>query len=528
MTSSTTHRRWPRLALAAFAAGSLPPIAGEALPDPLKVRLDTIVVEDLTRHETFLTSEECAGRDTPQRGQEKARDYLIEHHKKFGLESGALDGSYLYEYEVPAVVWTESDYLAVTGKPVTGGGGEQQLDAYLPGVDFVPVRRSGSGTVDAEVVFCGYGIVDLEEKYDDFKGVEVKDKVVAVLLHEPRELKKGRAFKGEEWTDQGRITAKWKIAEERGAKAVLIFTDPVNHKDPSVLPAELPRYGQLDPKNDAKIPVVHCSGTVGDQLFGKGKLLEWQKGLDSKLNGAPKKIDGARVRLKVELKNEQYKTNDVVACKRGSDPVLCNEWIVLGAHYDHIGMDEYGRIFHGADDNGSGTSCLLEISEAIGAPGVTFKRSILFIHFSGEEKGLLGSAAYCKKPIYAADKTFAMINMDMVGRGRPHDIDAAGLANSPDFQALVRKAITLSRAKLKVGDGGMQFFKRSDQYEFWRIGIPVLFFMEPEEHADYHKVTDTMDKIVFGKIVETAKVVTALTWLLTEAEQRPRQEGIKQ
>ena len=502
----------PLLAASVAARGDL------ALPAPLKARLETITVEDLKRHENFLTSEECAGRNTPQPGLEKARDYLVEKHKSFGLTSGHPDGSYLFEYEVPAVTWSEDDSLGV----VKG----QAIDAFLPGVDFVPVRRSGSGTVDAEVVFCGYGIVDPAEKYDDFRGAEVKGKVVALLLHEPRETKKGRAFEGEAPTNHSRITSKWRAAFDRGAVAVLLFTDPANHRDLSVLKGEMPRYGRLDAKGDAPIPVVHCSGAVGDFLFGAGKLLEWQKALDAKLAGTPRPIEGTRVRLEVKLKDQQTKTHDVVAFKEGSDPQRKDEWIVLGAHYDHIGVDEFGRIYHGADDNGSGTSCLLEIAQAIGAQDVAIRRSVLIIHFSGEEHGLLGAAAYCKNPLHPAEKHFAMINMDMVGRGRPNEIDAVGLGYSVQFQAAVRKATSLSRARLKVGEEGMQYFKRSDQLEFWKLGIPVLFFMEPEEHPDYHQVTDTPDKLVFGKIAETAKLVTALTWLLGEADERPEQKGI--
>jgi hypothetical protein len=500
------------------ALGSLG-TGGDSLPEPLRTRLDTIVVEDLKRHETFLTSDECAGRDTPQAGLDKARDYLVEQHRKYGLESGHPDQTYLHAFEVPAATWGEEDVLEV----VRG----QEVESYQPGADFVPVRGSASGEAEGEVVFCGYGIADVEEKYDDFKGVDVKGKVVSVLLHEPREARKGRAFKGEQWTAHGAITSKHKAAEERGAKAVLVFTDPLNHADLSVLKGEHPRYGSSGnrPQGAPQIPVVHASGAVAERLFGKGKLLEWQKALDQRLAGSPRRIANARVRLKVSLRDRSLTVHNVVAAKTGSDPVLKDEWIVVGAHYDHVGVDEYGRIFHGADDNGSGTSCLLEIAEAIGAKEVSFRRSVLLIHFAGEEKGLLGAKAFCGMPLFPPDRTLAMLNMDMVGRGRPHDIDAAGLSTSSDFQALVRKATSLTRARLKVGDGGMQFFQRSDQYEFWRAGIPVLFFMEPEEHPDYHKVTDTMDKLVFGKIAETAKLLTGLVWLLSEEKDRPRQAG---
>ena len=513
----------PLLLAVALAAGlaGLARAGEDVLPAPLKARLEQIKVESLKKHVGFLTSEECAGRDTGQEGLTKARDYLVEHHTKYGLVGAGEGGSFLYDFEVPTRTWSDDDYVAIvrTGEP----------EVFLPGDDFVPVRNSASGKVDGDVVFAGYGIADAEESWDDFKGVDVKDKVVAVLLHEPRENKDGARFDGKAWTKEGAITRKWAAAQEKGAAAVLVFTDPDNHKELGALRGELPRYGeQRNPggRPGPKIPVVHCSAAIGEKLFGAGKLLEWQRAIDASLKPGPRKVDGVRVRLKVEVRELQAKVQDVVACKRGDDPKFADEWIVVGAHYDHLGVDEYGRIYRGADDNGSGTSCLLAIGEAIGDPAVKFKRSILLIHFAGEEKKLLGATAFCKKPLMPADKIVAMVNMDMVGRGRPHDIDAAGLKYSDEFAQLTRRALKLSRAKLAVGDGGMQYFERSDQYEFYRLGIPVLFFMEPKEHEDYHRVTDTMDKIVFPKIAETARVVTGLVHLLSEVEKRPKQEGI--
>jgi len=531
-------RPWLLLLIAALPAS---PRAGEdVLPEPLKSRLGAFKVETLKAHEAFLTSEECAGRDTPQRGLTRARDYLVEMHQKFGMTGAAAGGGFLFDFEVPAYTFGDDDSIAV----VRGADGKDAVE-FKPGVDFVPVRNSASGTVDGEVVFGGYGITDSDERWDDLKGVDVKGKVVAVLLHEPREGKKGARFKGVDWTRGGAITEKWRAAQEKGASAVVVFTDPANHAGLGALECELPRYGSLPehagtrsgasndggkPAQEGKepaIPVVHASGAIADALFGAGKLLEWQRAIDASLKPAPRAIAGVRVRLKVGLVARSMTVQDVVSCKRGSDKELADEWIVVGAHYDHVGVDPFGRVFHGADDNGSGTSCLLQIAEAIGDPKVTFKRSVLLIHFAGEEKGLLGAAAFCKRPLMPADRIVTMINMDMVGRGRPHDIDAAGLKNSDDLAALVRRAVKLSRTRLAVGDGGMQFFQRSDQYEFWRLGIPVLFFMEPKEHEDYHQVTDTMDKIVYPKVVDTARVVTCLIDLLSNIEQRPRQEGIK-
>jgi len=197
------RRRLPLLALAAVFAPIVARGGDDVLPDVLRSHLEAIKVDGVKKHEQFLTSDDCAGRDTPQPGLAKARDYLVEMHTKFGMTGAGEGGSFLYDFEVPSVTWSSDDHVAIVR-----GAGDADLDAFLPGTDFVPVRNSASGSAEGAVVFAGYGIVDDKENWDDFKGVDVKGKVVAVLLHEPREGKKDKRFTNEEWTPTNAITHK--------------------------------------------------------------------------------------------------------------------------------------------------------------------------------------------------------------------------------------------------------------------------------------------------------------------------------
>src|SRR5262249_54024908 len=154
--------------------------------------------------------------------------------------------------------------------------------------------------------------------------------------------------------------------------------------------------------------------------------------------------------------------------------------------------DGAGQVFHGADDNGSGTAAILEMVEALGVGKPELARTVVVISFAGEEKGLLGSAAYVERPRFPLADTIFMLNIDMIGRGRPFEIDATGLSKIPELRPLVAEARRLTGARLKIGEKGMEYWERSDQFNFFTRGVPALFFLEPEpeENADYHQITD--------------------------------------
>jgi hypothetical protein len=458
---------------------------GTTLSKAFKDALDKIDDDDVKLHEEFLTSDQCAGRDTPAPGLETAAEYIIEQHKKLGLEGAGKDGSFRQLFEVPAVYFSKEDYLGVEKNG--------DLRVFAPGEDFVPVRGCPSGEAEGEVVFAGYGIFDSDERYDDFKGVSVKNKIVVVLSHEPRQNRKGRAFKGLDFTSHARLERKALAAHQRGAVAVIVLSNPLHHEDLSVLKSEHPRHpSAFRGIKESPIPVVHGSGKVAEALMGLDQLREWQKYIDGKLRGSPKLLEGIQVRLKVSMQRGDYPVANVVAMRRGTDPELHDEWIVVGAHYDHVGVDSFGQIFRGADDNASGTSCLLEVAKALSSPDIELRRSVF--------------------------------NMDMVGRGRPNDIDAVGVQYSRDLKGLLKKAVSETRTRLRLGNEGMEFWERSDQYAFWESGVPSLFFMEAELHPDYHQITDTPDKIDNKKVAKVARVVAGLTYLVSVQDKAVRGE----
>jgi hypothetical protein len=238
----------------------------------------------------------------------------------------------------------------------------------------------------------------------------------------------------------------------------------------------------------------------------------------------------------------QAKVRNVVALIPGTDPVLKNEHVVIGAHYDHVGLADSGedRVFNGADDNGSGTVAMLEMVRAL-LTGPRPKRSTLFIWFAGEERGLWGAAHFAKNPTVPKESLVAMFNMDMIGRSYtpdmgqrfrevvsgPHEIFVIGSARMSDGLAKMvedsnRGFLQLSyNKKFDDPNDRMRLFYRSDHYEFAKIGVPSVFFFDGL-HPDYHKVVDEVARIDFDKLTKVAQTVLATAWAVADASERPK------
>jgi Zn-dependent M28 family amino/carboxypeptidase len=242
----------------------------------------------------------------------------------------------------------------------------------------------------------------------------------------------------------------------------------------------------------------------------------------------PYELPNVRVTIDSRITKQTKPTENVVGLLEGTDPLLKAEVIVLTAHYDHVGIGPNGAIYHGADDDGSGTSVLLEIAEAFSLNPTRPKRSILFMAVTAEEKGLLGSQYYVQNPIVPLAKTIANVNMDMVGR-----VDAKYQAQKREDYVYVIGSDKISAAfdsLLKAGNRESenllldytynddadpnQFYRRSDHYNFARNGIPVAFFFTGV-HEDYHRPTDTVDKILFDKTARIARLAYYFSWKLT-------------
>jgi Zn-dependent M28 family amino/carboxypeptidase len=230
---------------------------------------------------------------------------------------------------------------------------------------------------------------------------------------------------------------------------------------------------------------------------------------------------------------QELRVDNVAGLVRGSDPARAGEVVVIGAHYDHVGVDDRGRVGLGADDNASGTAALLELARALAEARPA--RSVACVAFAGEEDGLLGSAAFCEHPPWAMAgavgaeppaTVIAMLNMDMIGRGKRDSVAVIGLEQNPDLGKLLERAQRLEPSGVTrlVTRGGAELWERSDHFSFHQIGVPVLFFFEGlpiSDNPDYHTWRDTLEQLDFDKIARTTRLVYNTAWLLANDADKP-------
>lgn len=483
---------------------------------PSRPALDSIRAADIRRHIDFLASDSLKGRDTPSEGLNIAADYLVAEFKRYGLQP--LNGSYFQKFNVNRVRLGDENYLKLekTGRPEV---------SFRIKKEFMPYGLTANSASEGELVFAGYGISAPEFNYDDYQNIDVKDKVVLIFRHEPGEKDSTSVFDGLKSSTHFQLHSKVENAIAHGAAALLVVNDPLNHRSmrprgfpwPSLyknIPAEAVPLTLLL-SEDQKIPVVQVGKKFINQIFGSvDSLKSIQNKIDSSLKTNSFTLTDFKVDIKTSTKTESTTTQNVVALWEGSDPKLKDEAIVIGAHYDHVGVNKIDstpgkdNIFNGADDNASGTVGLLEIAQAFSvAPRA--KRSIIFIAFAGEEKGLFGSRYYVEKPLWSLADTKAMFNMDMIGRNDGEKVSIVGFTRSPDLNEINTRENKFVGLTLEYN--AEQFFRRSDQYNFARKKIPVLFY-HTGEHEDYHKVTDHSNKINEGKIAMISKLLFRTAW----------------
>lgn len=484
------------LALALSAALFLAPaalVADEGPVAPTRAAYESIHGQEALDHIKVLASDEYEGRDTGSEGERKAADYIVRHFKEWGLEPVGDGGTYFQRYSIG-----DTSGLGEKNALSIRFGGETVELAV--GKDFHPFSFSANARVEGELVFAGYGITSTEPAYDDYAGLDVSGKVVLILRHEPQQKDASSPFAGAEWSRHAFFETKVKNAEVHGAAALVIVNDPVFGEDGL--------FG-LSGAGDAgtSIPAVHLTAAAGERLFERaGKNLEeTQKAIDAELKPVTFSLGGTAT-VESDLVKKELETRNIVGMVRGSDPAVADEIVIVGGHYDHVGYGYFGstwgargagKIHNGADDNASGTSAVLELAQAFATPGLSPRRSVLFMLFSGEERGLLGSQHYCDHPIFPLEKTVAMVNLDMVGRGETGKFSVNGVGTSPGFKEMCQKieaAIEKSSGadlKLRYGESG---FAPSDNTSFYQKRIPVLFFFTGT-HDDYHAPTDDWDKI---------------------------------
>ncbi|MDB5298177.1 MAG: ywaD [Phycisphaerales bacterium] len=492
------------------AVTAKPPVAG------LATAPSQAEVIDLRQTVAYLASDELEGRGTGTPAQAKAAEFIAGTFAKLKLEPPPGWGGYFQPFKVTSKVMIDpattlaagegANWLEPLGKP-----------ALAAEKDYVPLPMSGEGDATAGVVFAGYGVSDAHRGYDEYAGVDVKGKIVLVLRYEPVDAEGKSAFTGkkDDWSENATFARKLALAAQKGAAALLVVNPPNFRTDDKLFD-----FAFASSEGGGGLLSAQVTKPVADALLKAGGLpatAEVQKAIDEGKVPASKPLPGVTARLRVALKKEQRETRNVAAVLPGTGP-RASEFVVVGAHYDHLGRGGpgafpiyAGKVHHGADDNASGTTAVLKLAELFAAAGPQ-DRSILFVGFTGEEWGLLGSKQFVNHPPVPLDKVAAMLNLDMVGRVKDNKLEVGGTGTAPSLQGVVAAANAGGPLKLNTGSkGGLG---PSDHMSFGLKKVPVLFFFSGL-HADYHRPTDTADKINYagmGDVVALAqKTVVGLT-----------------
>ena len=499
--------RLSRPVAATLSVGALLALAN---PAPAQKSFKDPVLERMRKDVFFLASPECEGRGIETKGLEKAADYVKDAFQNAGLKPAMKNGSYFQPFTI-----TMSSKL---GKPTalsfTGPDGVT-VEPKLGGA-YEPMGYSPTSKASGELVFAGYGISAPGLKYDDYAGLNVNSKVVVILRHTPRQGVKGAkrfdtTVPDGETSPHATFDAKIEAAVKHKAAGLIIVNDTIaaGQKDPH------PQFANHATGTlPAPFPVLFVKRDTIDRILAADKfqsLTQLQTAINDKLKPQSFALKGWKANAQVTVNRTELKVKNVVGVLEGAGP-LKDETLVIGAHYDHVGYGHWGsaggkaaagKIHYGADDNASGTTGLMELARRYGAQKNRQGRRIVFIAFTGEERGLLGSVHYCKEPLFPLKKTVAMINMDMIGRvtevpadpfalfGKRDRLIVYGTGTGTGFEQLVDTAgrkFDFKLDTLKAGTGP------SDHDSFYRKKVPVLF-LYTGTHGEYHRPTDVPEKI---------------------------------
>ena len=444
----------------------------------------------------FLSSDDLEGRGVGTEGLNKAADFIAGAYKKLGLKPPPGQENYFQTFKATTVV-RPAEETSLTFGPTPAR-------KYILGEDYIPLSFSAEAKFDGPLVFVGYGIMNGERGYDDYAGVDVKGKVALALRYEPHDADGFSRFAGrDDWSRHATLTRKAEAAAAAGASGLVLVNPPTFHEEEDPL---VP-FSRSFPGDQSKIPVIQVRRRVVDEWLKKAGHAEDLKALQEKIDdvGEPHSaaIDPkATVSADVSIDRVQSEVKNVVAVLPGKG-TLADEYVVVGAHYDHLGRGGLsslkplsGAIHNGADDNASGTAAMLELAERFTRTSFA-GRSIIFAAFTAEEMGLLGSKHFVDKPPVPLDKIAYMINLDMVGRLEGNALLVAGAGTAPGFDAILAEVDEASELRVQgFGRGG---FGPSDHMSFALKKIPVLF-LHTGQHADYHRPTDDANKINYKGI----------------------------
>lgn len=504
----------------------------------------------LHKHLSVIAHDSLQGRDTGSEGQRKAGEYIIKEYKRLGIVSGIEDGSYLQPVEFNTSKLNSVTY-SVNQMVKPAKGEALHLTTTLSAdseSDIVKVFGSDV-SFNAEVIFAGFGITDAKRGVTPFEGVDVKDKWVLAFLEHPT-VENGDTLISPDLNNNSRYR---EIAMTLGAKGLILIaaSDASYDRNLSSAKAKIGKHGGLQlaylakEGNSGGFSYNLIRPTLASKILGLADTTAL-KAKYTELVGSVKTFRASSTNFEIEINSEvipeKVMSNNIVGFIEGSDPVAKHEFVVLSAHYDHVGVgapDSTGdTIYNGADDDGSGTVGLLGVGEAMMAAkkaGVGPKRSVILLHVTAEEKGLLGSRFYSDHPIYPIDKTIANVNVDMIGRidddyTKTNDGNYIYIIGGSIISSAMDSILQVANSKtvkinldMKFNDLNdvNQFYRRSDHWNFGRLGVPFAFFFNGV-HPEYHRPGDEVDKIAFDAMTKRTKLIFAYTLELANMSGRPK------
>jgi aminopeptidase YwaD len=504
----------------------------------------------LQQHVSYLASDALDGRRTGTAGANDAAGYLASEFARIGLRPGGSQMRTLPRKLTVAMARYLQTFPYIAGVKLgqgnllTFGPYPRTNDTSLQAnVDWLPLAFATNAKVDGGIVFAGFGITASELHHDDYAGLNATGKVAIVLQGTPD----GDNPHGQFARFEG---VRWKAiaARNAGAKALIVIA-----RDNTFSNDRLAKLAYDNTAGEAGIPVIVISRNGADKLLSLSNtsVSTLEQAATAKASGTNKTLTG-EITLATDIVRTEVPAYNVIGILDGSDPVLKNETIVIGAHYDHLGRGgegslapNSGEVHHGADDNASGTAGLLELARIFSAQRPKLKRTVVFIAFGGEEEGLLGSNYYVNHPVVPLANTVAMFNMDMIGRMRDRKLTISGVGTATEWRTLITQANTAQtmnvsanstspaprgvpivvsangRPIMTVDPNGTfsltmneDGFGPSDHSSFYGKKIPVLFFWTGT-HNDYHKPSDTFDKINYN---DEARILSFIARIVRDVD----------
>ncbi len=468
-----------------------------------------ITSDEVITHIKYLASDELGGRFPGTHGDSLAENYAVKLFESYGLLPIAEDGFRQHFSFVTEIQAGDQNSLSVE---IDGNEKDYKL-----GTDFYPINFSSNGTVEGELVFAGYGITAPDKKYDDFGKINLNGKIAVIMRYTP-----GYNIPHDDpFADYEPLRKKCNAVRDAGAAGIIIITGPNNGDDELITKLRLSNANE-----SVGIPVINVKRNFIQKIFkaNSKNLSEVQKEIDSNKTPNSFTLENAKVKFKTDLKYVDANTANIIGYLEGNDPELKNEVIVIGAHMDHLGDGlKYGSLYekkesaihNGADDNASGSAGVLLLANRLAADKQNLKRSYIFMLFSGEESGLIGSAFFTKSELYKKYNIVSMINMDMIGRMNEDKLTIEGAGTSSVWKTILDSLNNVhDKLKITFGESG---FGPSDQSSFYSMDLPVLQFFTGL-HSDYHRPSDDW-QLINGD--GEAKILNLIYDLVTVLDNRP-------